>query len=198
MSTELNALETAPRERTSHPRLGTDFPRDIRTPEPVSGGMTSERPDRSRAWRFRFSLRTLVLVVLCYAGLWTLTAFFARKALHSQILDDLCPILRNYPEGTFVFVRCNPGREVRTITPDEWAKIGTGKLREPIIYLHEEPTAFAPFLYRADVTTGTILQQSDSTFILNTRTAVGGRSRGWYIWFFGLRCRLCEVEMENE
>jgi len=156
-----------------------------------SGGWLSTLGHAQRyLWPPRFSLRTLLLVTVCYTCLWALTSFVADDA-HRTILDqDLRGLgVLNVP---VVFVSQDPGPESRIVTQEEWTRIGAGRLRR-LFYVHQETTAFAPFVYRADFSVGTVSDQGNSTFMLNSWGEMRGRHRVWCVWFFGINWRFWEV-----
>ena len=159
--------------------------------------MESDHATEPRRCRLRFSLRTLLIVLLSYAALWTLTALFAGSAFQAQFLDELERRAPGYLmdcETPVVFVRKDPGPKKRIIMPNEWAEIGSDNLRN-LCYVHAETTAFAPFLYRADAVVGVIYQQDDSSFQLSAGPETSGRSRMWCLWLFGLHYRISETDL---
>lgn len=119
--------------------------------------------------RFRFSLRTLMIVVLSYVGLWTLTALWGGWQLEQRVGAQASPAPQ-VENSLVVGLLANPGesdyRPSSGPAADFWAA---------------ETTAYAPFVLRINY-----VYRRTFTLMDGKATAqVRGRGKCLVVWFFG-------------
>lgn len=160
----------------------------------------TETPDpakpASHPWRPRFSLRTLVLGVLVYASLWTVTEIRGGKDFRARI-ESRCDALT---QATSAWAR-SEAREADLWSGETAAGFEQAQKSSPNYppstpagedeaavssFCSTETLAVAPFVLRVDYTYACTdaAGRSLPPGLLGTQPA-DGHARGWALWCFG-------------
>jgi hypothetical protein len=160
-----------------------------------------------RRWRLRFSLRTLVLIVLAYASLWTATELRGGRDFRSRI-ETQSDALRRATEDWSTNQRREadlwqqeistgfaqgqepqePGAKSRE---DGTCKEQRAKREEVTSFCDVETLAVAPFVLRVQYTYGcTDAAGRSLPPTLSRLHPEEHDAQGWAVWFFGYVLRI--------